>query len=452
MNKEQLRLRFEEIQDIILKCEDQIGHNDILTQLASAIQGTTDVTNGISLPNSRSPINQFLKRYGGLPGFAEVYQLWLEEQFLLLLRSCESIDKVSSPTSEQLSVAENNVDSKSFRLFSPTYELTEAETDVNALSTSSATDVAMMLSRTMLVKPNKVKKRVTPIVETRIIKSGNIIAGNDNYNITESLRDVRDTGLADPIDSKVSQITDAQPVSISIVKTSLIGNEIMIDNEKLEDQKFEPVYIEEGNLYSDPRTITPVKVVRPASVNHSQEIGIESSNLFDNIPMTGPTPFETRCMISMAQLYSDLLVHLYIPFSVGVPFLSKLIGHPSIENLDRTGDKSSGNKSLFTTDSHMRIFAAKAIELSVSVIGYLGSAISSEVLSLDSIQLHSPEAAFKLRNLSDDIYFCGSGVVDSPSAAGISKEASAFLRPFHADIDDRNQYKSQVFFRTGNPN
>ena len=202
------------------------------------------------------------------------------------------------------------------------------------------------------------------------------------------------------------------------------------------------------SISGPPGTVTPVKVTQLSSVSDSQELGADSKISSVHFPTSGPTLAETRYIISMAELYSDLLVHLYIPFSVGVPFLSKLIGFPPIENVDHSGVTNSGTMNFLSSDSHMRVFAAKAMELSISVIGYLGPAISSEISSSDSMQLHSPEAVFNLRNLSDDIYLYGSRVADSPSAGGIAKEGSGFLRPFHSDIDDRNQYKSQVSFET----
>jgi hypothetical protein len=173
-------------------------------------------------------------------------------------------------------------------------------------------------------------------------------------------------------------------------------------------------------------------------------VKVDSDGLSDEygVNLVDLTLEECSGLSEAAALYAALILHLYIPFSVGIPFLSKLMG-VSVVNCSKLPINSN---ALLLSQEHLKFFTVKAMEYASPVLGYFGPTVVAEVASSDAFFRSAPEASFGLRALSDELYSSAGTAFGGPLGRPDHSDRDAFIRPFHSDTDDRNQYKTQVCF------
>ena len=210
-----------------------------------------------------------------------------------------------------------------------------------------------------------------------------------------------------------------------------------------EDSSIPSEIVPTSDLSTNPPSQAELPIVNQSGVLAAEAVTkVDSDGLFDdfNMGIVDLSLHECAYLSDAAALYAALVLHLYIPFSVGVPFLSKLMG-ASVVNCIKLPYTAT---ALLLSQEHLKYITVKAMEYASPVLGYLGPTILAEVASSDTFFRAAPEASFGLRALSDELYSSATAAFVGPMGRPDHSNRDAFIRPFHSDTDDRNQYKTQV--------
>lgn len=402
-------------------------------------------------------VDSFVRTFGGVYGFSELFQIYLDNEVQMLL-----YPKKNKQTTEQLrgSIATDTIPK----------ELPGADVADKAGAAAAtldetptpATETEMMLrvlGSTMHVKPKKVKKRLAPtavpVPPTPPMATATATGADSSNHAVNS-------GTLFPAPAALDSIGVAVPINKDL------PHDILWRKSSSGDEPMKPPGLDintaqlsspsAGRKPAAPENATPPAV--PRIIVDSNMTVTKVNPHAANTPFTGSeeenkdilSVAEVTAIVNMSAVYASLVVRLYIPFAVGIPFLTKLLGS-TVSLVYQTGGTPS--PSVFRTIIHVHVFAAKAIEFSLPLFGHLGPELAMELASSPAMQSYCPDAALLLRSLADES-FSESETAAPHHATGLRKavndvdvrEKDSFIRPFHADIDDRNLYKTKVFIFT----
>lgn len=387
-------------------------------------------------------VSAYVKSFGGVYCFSETFQVWLDEQLRPFLhpkkiRSGALDDKpvLSRPTSA--------ADGSDFKIGS----IAEADQSVSKAQNTPQVHVPVSkeaemdsmlraLGQTMHIKQKKPKKRLAPTTLSEAPRATGSEAEADVRFQSIAISPIDQFGITIPLDKipKSHSMSEAAATNTAGEESSRCGfgdnvNQINDQNDKV------------ASLEHKPLTLTIDTNLSNKSIGHN--------SWTDDHNNGNLSADDLNMFARMGAVYAALLVHLYIPFAVGVPFLAKLLGFSSAKV---GSDVSSG--SVFKGSIHLHVFAAKAVESSLPLFGHLGPELAIELSNCIPLQMYCLETACFLKNLGEDLAV--SKLIDGRSKGSeyMMSQSSmddqdadrkySFIRPFHADFDDRNQYKTQV--------
>lgn len=395
--------------------------------------------------------NQFIRGFGGVYGFSELFQLWLDEQMQVVLLPKKVKSNIPGIPEERTGVGSNA------RMNSIAATLPDAS---NTSNRDKATDsfptperesdvMLRILGATMRVKQKKPKKRLVPTA----VPSSCIQASEPTLDLNLGISSRNQLG-------SVSVVVPVENALSADVIPAQSGDAFQYP--VLESgcrQTKEDSYTEKKSEIS-PEKRPPPPPIQVESGIAPLRIGslLTTSTQNNSDPNEGKLSVtEVQKLVNIAAVYSALVVHLYIPFAVGIPFLGKLLGATAIPtNPMRLMVSAKPAEFVFRTIIHIHVFAAKAVEISLPLLGHLGPDLALELANSAAVCTYCPEAARLLRSLADDASSDrGKDRVDESRSNGRKDESMSvsyndvsgrdtFIRPFHADVDDRNLYKTQV--------
>ena len=159
----------------------------------------------------------------------------------------------------------------------------------------------------------------------------------------------------------------------------------------------------------------------------------------------------------MSLLLSTLISHHYISIQSAVSLISKLVAVSVPSGMSVRINRS--NVLLFPTllenDSLFRTFTISITQLLQPVLVSFGSVFLTELIEADIIKNYAQSlsqtflkhiALYNEANLSKFSVLGGSDGTKADNSNGmVGREEMLFIRLHNDDIDDRNEYKSQVF-------
>jgi len=150
-----------------------------------------------------------------------------------------------------------------------------------------------------------------------------------------------------------------------------------------------------------------------------------------------------KILKNISILFSALTLLQYIPISISLPLLSKLAGRienrPEVSVVVQIGECSKF-LSYFRNSNHVRIFVVESLKRLFPIVRALGPKVSMAFSNCLHLFRIAPSVQEELRNAAFEDQDNGSAAFRHVYS-GLS---GSFLRPFKEEMDDRNDYKSQV--------
>lgn len=375
-------------------------------------------------------VNSFARSFGGVYGFSELFQVWIDEQVHLLLfpkKTKSSMVGIPEEPAVLLGTSSSPIAVQPPEIPAILSSIPEPlrESDI----------MLRVLGATMHVKQKKPKKRLAPTaVATPSVATMPLPAAEEpaaEVNPRDSFGISVPVGNILPADALYACCSTRPAENVPVEDILTASNDVPLAANCLS----EPLLVDNG-----------LSVLRVGtSLNGDSSDAGEMRRDRDLLTVS-----EVRTLVNISAVYAALVVHLYIPFAVGVPFLAKLLG--AVVNQNKPGTLPTPSPCVFKSIIHVHVFAAKAVEFCLPLFGHLGSDLALELVNCTALSTYCPEAAQLLRSLADDSFTerekrVGGAAVGygSPDAvAGDLGRRDAFIRPFRADEDDRNLYKTQV--------
>ena len=372
-------------------------------------------------------VYEWIKQFGGVNGFADVFQTWVDEQ----LQSTLYQRKVTTTTDVTESM--QGGDRIDTAVHPPVVEIDsnpilstarneEAGPGQGALDGRERDSEMMLrvLGQTMHVKQKKPKKRLVP---TQVATAPVVVDQSTSQTCKSFASDNTPHSVVGTRSQPFMSYDGPVPPPDMSVNSG--------------DKSFR-----------DKAPDREVSTLSPTFLSNHRR---NTSTSCDDTASSGEvvSVAEVRVLIDVAATYASLVVHLYIPFSSAIPFLAKLLSVAVDQPMNQSGFSSQRN--IFITATHIHVFAAKCVEFCLPLFGHLGPHITMELTNSPVLQSYCSESVMLLRSLADDSYLereLRSGAGASNNGTDVSGNIGGldmFIRPFHADVDDRNLYKTQVW-------